>query len=127
MAAGDIRKPIAIPGRIATGKRYQPENSLVAVLERVKVVDMMVENLQKGEVKGARTTPEERKVMLMSLQMVRKKKMDHIMSGASQRVESRVQRIRQDPCVSLIRAPVVPLVKGKVGSTGGRVMTMSTQ
>ena len=64
---GDTRKPIAIPGRIATGKRYQLKNSLVAVLERVKVVDMMVDNPPKGGEKGARTTLEERKVMPRSL------------------------------------------------------------
>ena len=54
-----------------------------------------------------------------------KMRTDRPMSGVSQRAESRVQRIRQDPCVSLVRAPASPLVvEGKVGSTGGRVTVM---
>ena len=68
MAAGDTRKPIATPGRIATGKRYQPESSLVAVLERVKVVKMMAVNPPREGGKGARITPKVGKVRHMSWQ-----------------------------------------------------------
>ena len=106
MAVGDTRKPIAIPGRIATESRYRPDNSLVVALERVKAVRKKAANPQKGGEKGTRITPRIGKVKHMSWQKAKMKiGMNHPVGGVSQQVVSRLRRIRQDPCVSLVRAP----------------------
>ena len=73
-------------------------------LERVKAVRMIAANPRKGGEKGARITPRIEKVKHMSWQKA-KMRMNCPVNGVSQRAVSKLRRIRQDPCVSLVRAP----------------------